>query len=64
MTITEEMIPEVLYANSTISWDKVEKKVKSWSVNKYQRLILIVDDQSFNIEALMIILKYSVGVNS
>ena len=26
--------------------------------------ILIVDDQSFNIEALLIILKYNVGLNT
>ena len=26
--------------------------------------ILIIDDQSFNIEALMIILRYKIGLNS
>ena len=34
------------------------------SAPKYQKRILIVDDQSFNIEALFIILKYSVGLDS
>ena len=31
---------------------------------RYQKKILIVDDQSFNIEAVLIILKYSVGLDS
>ena len=32
--------------------------------DEYTKKILIVDDQSFNIEAVLIILKYSVGLDS
>jgi PleD family two-component response regulator len=32
--------------------------------NAFSQKILIVDDQSFNIEALKIILKYKLGVDS
>jgi len=36
----------------------------SASVNNDEQRILIVDDQQFNIEAIIIILKYGLGIDS
>ena len=43
---------------------KVIKRNTQLDVGIFDKKILIVDDQSFNIEALLIILKYNLGLDS
>jgi hypothetical protein len=52
---------ETGYISSVIA---KRRKSQSTISSSFEKRILIVDDQSFNIEALLIILKYKVGLDS
>lgn len=51
-------------ALTNFSMPLVKKRNTNLDAASFEQKILIVDDQSFNIEAMLIILKYNLGLDS